>query len=178
MNRWKIPAWLEQDVLSRDTHCVYCGVAFSVPAVTRGARPRGSTYSTTPGSLRTRTSSGAACPAREQRNAGPESVASLSLLQTERHHREHRRRVVRMLSRACRPGRRLDPSGCAYIGGADSNPGYRRERAIYRRTMGHRANKHYQGQEVRSRGKSPRRHPAVPHRYPYSHSRQPRNMGK
>ena len=39
MNRWKIPAWLEREVLSRDAHCVYCGVAFSVPAVPRGARP-------------------------------------------------------------------------------------------------------------------------------------------
>lgn len=39
MNRWNIPASLEQEVLSRDTHCVYCGVAFSHPALTRGARP-------------------------------------------------------------------------------------------------------------------------------------------
>jgi 5-methylcytosine-specific restriction endonuclease McrA len=39
MNRWKIPALLEQEVLSRDTQCVYCGVAFGVVPVTRGARP-------------------------------------------------------------------------------------------------------------------------------------------
>ena len=26
MNRWGIPAWLEQEVLARDTHCIYCGV--------------------------------------------------------------------------------------------------------------------------------------------------------
>jgi len=26
-------------VLSRDTYCVYCGVAFSTPALTRGAQP-------------------------------------------------------------------------------------------------------------------------------------------
>jgi 5-methylcytosine-specific restriction endonuclease McrA len=39
VNRWKIPAALEEEVLSRDTRCVYCGVAFSVPALTRGARP-------------------------------------------------------------------------------------------------------------------------------------------
>jgi 5-methylcytosine-specific restriction endonuclease McrA len=39
VNRWKIPASLEQEVLSRDTHCVYCGVAFGAPAMTRGAQP-------------------------------------------------------------------------------------------------------------------------------------------
>lgn len=39
MNRWKIPALLEQEVLARDTHCVYCGVAFSTPALMHGARP-------------------------------------------------------------------------------------------------------------------------------------------
>ena len=38
MNRWKIPALLEEEVLARDTQCVYCGVAFSIPALTRGAR--------------------------------------------------------------------------------------------------------------------------------------------
>lgn len=26
-------------MLARDTHCVYCGVAFSISALTRGARP-------------------------------------------------------------------------------------------------------------------------------------------
>ena len=38
MNRWKIPAPLEQEVLARDTRCVYCSVAFSIPVLTRGAR--------------------------------------------------------------------------------------------------------------------------------------------
>jgi hypothetical protein len=39
VNRWKIPRWLEQEVLARDSGCVYCGVAFAEAAVTRGARP-------------------------------------------------------------------------------------------------------------------------------------------
>jgi 5-methylcytosine-specific restriction endonuclease McrA len=39
VNRWKIPALLEQEVLSRDTRCVYCGVGFSVPPTTLGSRP-------------------------------------------------------------------------------------------------------------------------------------------
>ena len=26
MNRWRIPAWLEEEVRNRDTACVYCGV--------------------------------------------------------------------------------------------------------------------------------------------------------
>jgi 5-methylcytosine-specific restriction endonuclease McrA len=39
VNRWRIPAWLEQEVLARDTCCVYCGVAFAIPALTHGARP-------------------------------------------------------------------------------------------------------------------------------------------
>jgi len=30
---------LEQEVLARDKACVYCGVAFAVPAVARGTRP-------------------------------------------------------------------------------------------------------------------------------------------
>ena len=28
MNRWKIPDWLEHEVIDRDTHCVYCGMEF------------------------------------------------------------------------------------------------------------------------------------------------------
>ena len=28
MNRWNIPAWLEQEVLRRDLSCIYCGVVF------------------------------------------------------------------------------------------------------------------------------------------------------
>lgn len=39
MNRWNIPAWLEQEVLARDSSCVYCRVDFSLPATTRGAKP-------------------------------------------------------------------------------------------------------------------------------------------
>jgi hypothetical protein len=38
VNRWKIPAQLEQEVLARDTHCVYCGAPFSVPVLSHGAR--------------------------------------------------------------------------------------------------------------------------------------------
>ena len=39
MNRWNIPAWLEREVLSRDTRCVYCGTDFTLPATTHGAKP-------------------------------------------------------------------------------------------------------------------------------------------
>ena len=39
MNRWNIPEWLEQEVLARDTACVYCGIDFSLPASTRGTKP-------------------------------------------------------------------------------------------------------------------------------------------
>ena len=39
MNRWNVPVWLEQEVLARDTSCVYCGVDFSLPASSRGTRP-------------------------------------------------------------------------------------------------------------------------------------------
>jgi len=39
VNRWNIPDWLEQEVLARDTTCVYCGVDFSLPASTRGTKP-------------------------------------------------------------------------------------------------------------------------------------------
>ena len=28
MNRWNIPAWLEREVIARDTNCVYCRVEF------------------------------------------------------------------------------------------------------------------------------------------------------
>lgn len=28
MNRWNIPAWLEQETILRDQACVYCGVVF------------------------------------------------------------------------------------------------------------------------------------------------------
>jgi hypothetical protein len=36
MNRWNIPAWLEQEIVRRDTSCVYCGVIFGSSA---GSRP-------------------------------------------------------------------------------------------------------------------------------------------
>jgi hypothetical protein len=39
MNRWNIPAWLEQDVLERDRNCVYCGIAFASAQGARRARP-------------------------------------------------------------------------------------------------------------------------------------------
>ncbi|WP_180126028.1 HNH endonuclease [Rhodoferax sp. BLA1] len=29
MNKWNIPAWLENEVLERDRNCVYCGVSFA-----------------------------------------------------------------------------------------------------------------------------------------------------
>ena len=28
MNNWKIPEWLEKEVLDRDKKCIYCGVKF------------------------------------------------------------------------------------------------------------------------------------------------------
>jgi hypothetical protein len=34
MNRWNIPAWLEQEIILRDKACVYCGVLFDA-----GIRP-------------------------------------------------------------------------------------------------------------------------------------------
>lgn len=39
MNRWNIPAWLEQHVIERDRWCVYCNVSFDTDAATRGKRP-------------------------------------------------------------------------------------------------------------------------------------------
>ena len=39
MNRWNIPAELEQLVLARDSRCVYCGLDFSLGAPTRGMQP-------------------------------------------------------------------------------------------------------------------------------------------
>lgn len=39
MNRWGIPPDLEQEVVARDTKCVYCGIDFSVPSKSRGGRP-------------------------------------------------------------------------------------------------------------------------------------------
>ena len=39
MNRWNIPDWLEQEVLARDSNCVFCRVDFALPGSTRGAKP-------------------------------------------------------------------------------------------------------------------------------------------
>ena len=39
VNRWNIPDWLEQEVLARDTDCVYCGIDFSFPISIRGTKP-------------------------------------------------------------------------------------------------------------------------------------------
>ncbi len=39
MNRWKIPEWLEAEVIKRDTSCVYCGVVFRADATERRRKP-------------------------------------------------------------------------------------------------------------------------------------------
>jgi hypothetical protein len=39
MNRWRIPAWLEQEIIERDKTCVYCGSDFAVGFVARRSRP-------------------------------------------------------------------------------------------------------------------------------------------
>ncbi len=39
MNRWKIPDWLEAEVIKRDTHCIYCGVEFRADATERRRKP-------------------------------------------------------------------------------------------------------------------------------------------
>jgi hypothetical protein len=39
VNRWNIPASLEEEVLRRDRNCIYCGVNFSVPSQARRDRP-------------------------------------------------------------------------------------------------------------------------------------------
>jgi hypothetical protein len=39
MNRWNIPPALEQEVLARDTKCIYCAVQFARDASPEGARP-------------------------------------------------------------------------------------------------------------------------------------------
>jgi len=39
MNRWNIPTWLEQEVLARDTRCIYCAVEFAGIAIERRCRP-------------------------------------------------------------------------------------------------------------------------------------------
>ena len=39
MNRWNIPTWLEEEVISRDSNCVYCNIDFSLPTSSRGEKP-------------------------------------------------------------------------------------------------------------------------------------------
>jgi len=39
VNRWKIPEWLEAEVIKRDTSCVYCGVVFRADATERRRKP-------------------------------------------------------------------------------------------------------------------------------------------
>ena len=34
-NKWNIPDWLEKEVRERDKACVYCGIKFTPPQVTR-----------------------------------------------------------------------------------------------------------------------------------------------
>jgi hypothetical protein len=38
MNRWNIPDWLEREVISRDTCCVYCNVTFALREGPRRSR--------------------------------------------------------------------------------------------------------------------------------------------
>jgi len=39
VNRWSIPNWLENEVIARDSQCIYCGVSFEPVPESRGARP-------------------------------------------------------------------------------------------------------------------------------------------
>ena len=39
MNRWKIPHWLEEEVLARDRYCIYCGIEFTTSAAQRRIKP-------------------------------------------------------------------------------------------------------------------------------------------
>ena len=39
MNRWNIPAWLEKEIRTRDTRCVYCGVPFVAADISRRTMP-------------------------------------------------------------------------------------------------------------------------------------------
>jgi hypothetical protein len=39
MNRWRIPDWLEREVMERDLCCVYCGVEFTAHVANRRERP-------------------------------------------------------------------------------------------------------------------------------------------
>jgi hypothetical protein len=37
VNRWGIPAWLEDEVIARDRRCVYCGIEFVIGDPSRGS---------------------------------------------------------------------------------------------------------------------------------------------
>lgn len=39
MNKWNIPEWLEEEIRTRDTQCVYCGVAFNPHSLSRKDTP-------------------------------------------------------------------------------------------------------------------------------------------
>jgi hypothetical protein len=39
MNRWKIPDWLEREVIQRDRACVYCRVSFEITSSQVGDWP-------------------------------------------------------------------------------------------------------------------------------------------
>jgi hypothetical protein len=39
MNRWNIPAWLEQEVVERDARCIYCRTDFTTETARRRDRP-------------------------------------------------------------------------------------------------------------------------------------------
>jgi hypothetical protein len=39
MNRWNIPAELEQEIMRRDKSCIYCGVVFVLSNDRAGSRP-------------------------------------------------------------------------------------------------------------------------------------------
>ena len=39
MNRWNIPGWLEKEVRTRDSHCVYCGTLFVADGKVRRSKP-------------------------------------------------------------------------------------------------------------------------------------------
>lgn len=39
MNNWGISEWLENEVIARDTHCIYCGITFSNQPEKRGDSP-------------------------------------------------------------------------------------------------------------------------------------------
>ena len=39
MNRWNIPKWLENEVVSRDKKCVYCGIEFTSSKQSRKSIP-------------------------------------------------------------------------------------------------------------------------------------------